>query len=321
MPKLLATLFAAACLAGAAALPSASFADAPLQKQQAPGWQRMMVGDYEVTVLSDGTVKLPVAQLLKGDPARIGEALKRSYLGEQVETSVNGFLVNTGSKLVLVDTGAGNTFGPTLGFLLQNLRAAGYRPEQVDEIYITHMHADHVGGLLSGGTRAFPNAVLRIDKRDTDYWLSEANMNAAAPQMKDFFSAAQASVGPYAQAGMLKTFEGSTDLAPGIRAQSAYGHTPGHTVYVIESQGQKLVLWGDLMHVAAVQFEDPAVTIAFDSDNAPAMAQRVAAYTDAAKGGYLVGAAHLAFPGVGHLRAAADGKGYVFVPLNYSSLR
>lgn len=108
---------------------------------------------------------------------------------------------------------------------------------------------------------------------------------------------------------------------PGIRALPTHGHTPGHTVYAVESQGQKLVLWGDLMHVAAVQFDEPGVTIQFDSDSPAAARQRQQAYADAAKGGYLVGAAHLSFPGVGHLRKAAGGKGYVFVPLNYSSLK
>jgi glyoxylase-like metal-dependent hydrolase (beta-lactamase superfamily II) len=126
-----------------------------------------------------------------------------------------------------------------------------------------------------------------------------------------------ATVNPYREAGKLRTFEGGTELVPGVRAQPAYGHTPGHTVYVVESKGEKLVLWGDLMHVAAVQFPDPSVTIAFDTDSPQAAAARAQAYADAARGGYLVGAAHLAFPGTGHL--AADGSGYRFVPLNYSA--
>jgi len=310
-------LLVAALLALAAALPFMASAEAPMAGGQAPGFYRTHVGDFELTVLSDGTLKLPVTQLLRGDPARIQQALRRAFLGDELETSVNAFLLNTGSKLVLVDTGAGNAFGPTLGKLPAHLRAAGYRPEQVDEIYITHMHADHVGGLVAGGQRVFPNAVLRIDKRDTDYWLSEANMNAAPENMRDFFRAAMANVGPYAQSGQLRPFDGATELVPGVRAQPAWGHTPGHTVYVIESKGQKLVLWGDLMHVAAVQFPDPAVTIQFDVDSERAAAARAKAFADAAKDGYLVGAAHLPFPGIGHL--AAEGSGYRFVPANYAS--
>lgn len=319
MSKLLRALLASACLSAAIAVPVTTQASAPQAKVQAPGWYRTMVGDIEVTVLSDGTMKLPVTQLLKGDATRMEDALRRNFQGEQVETSVNTYLVNTGSKLVLVDTGSGALFGPGGGGLAKNLRAAGYRPEQVDEIYITHMHGDHIGGLVQGGKRAFPNATLRIDKRDTDYWLSDTIMASAPEEAKQFFKAARGAVTPYQKAGKLKTFEGSTPLVPGVSAVSAYGHTPGHTIYTVESKGQKLVLWGDLMHVAAVQFEDPAVTIAFDTDSGAAAQARQVAYADAAKNGFLVGAAHLPFPGLGHLRAAD--KGYVFVPLNYSSLK
>ena len=306
-----------ALILAANALPAA--AEAPMAKTQAPAFHRFMVGDFEVTSVSDGTIKLPVLQLLRGNPVQLAKALKRGFLGEQVETSVNAYLVNTGSKLVLIDAGAGTLFGPTVGKLLTNLRAAGYQPEQVDEVYITHLHGDHVGGIAANGQRAFPNAVLRLDKRDADFWLSEANMNAASAEMKPFFQGAMVSVKPYADVGRLKVFDGSTELVPGVRAIAAHGHTPGHTTYAVESKGQKLMLWGDLMHVAAVQFEQPAVTINFDTDSSAAAKQRMQAYKDAARNGWMVGASHLSFPGVGHLRAGT-GKGYVYVPLNYSSL-
>ena len=289
-------------------------------KTQAPGFYRLMLGDFEVTVLSDGTNKLQALKLLQGNASRIAEALKRGFLADPVETSHNGFLINTGTRLVLIDPGAGTLLGPSMGDLVNNLRAAGYRPEQVDEIYITHLHTDHAGGLVAEGQRAFPNAILRIDKRDTDYWLSESNMRAAPDAAKRFFQAAMASVAPYIQAGKLKVFEGSSDLVPGIRAQSAYGHTPGHTMYVVESKGEKLVLWGDLAHVAAVQLDDPSVTIGYDVDSTAAAREHALVFADAAKSGYLIAGAHMPFPGVGHLRRSGE-KAFEFVPLNYSALK
>jgi glyoxylase-like metal-dependent hydrolase (beta-lactamase superfamily II) len=280
-----------------------------------------MLGDFEITALSDGTVELPVDKLMdKARPGQVVRALQKAYLGVPLETSVNGYLVNTGTKLVLIDTGAAGLFGPTLGKLQANLRAAGYQPEQVDEVYVTHLHPDHVGGLLADGKAAFPNATVRFDKRDADFWLSAEQLDKAPADAKGFFQGAQASVKPYQEAGRLKPFEGQpqgVELIPGVRALPTPGHTPGHTVYLIESRGQKLAVWGDLMHVAAVQFPDPSVTISFDVDSKVAMPQRKKAYAEAAKNGYYVAVAHVAFPGIGRLRA--DGKGYTWVPANYST--
>ena len=292
-------------------------AAAPAQKLQAPGFYRMLLGDFEITALSDGTVPLEVRKLLTNTtPQKVDQLLKRSFLTDPVETSVTAFLVNTGSKLVLIDTGSGNLFGPTLGNLINNLKAAGYQPEQVDEIYITHMHADHVGGLMAGDKLAFPNAIVRADQRDADFWLSQANLDAAPAGAKDFFKGAMVSLNPYIAAGKFKPFNGSGELTPGIGAVSTYGHTKGHTIYMVESKGQKLAVLGDLMHVGAVQFPNPSVTIEFDTDSKMAAMQRKKTYAEGAKQGFWLAVAHLPFPGIGHIRAANDG--YVFYPANYS---
>jgi glyoxylase-like metal-dependent hydrolase (beta-lactamase superfamily II) len=313
----LAPLAAAACLAVAASPASAS---APLAKSPAPGYFRVMLGDFEITPLSDGTVDLPMDEVLHQKPEQTKAELAASWLKLPLETSDNAFLVNTGSKLVLIDTGAGSLFGPTLGKLLASLKAAGYQPEQVDEIYITHFHADHVGGLSSkDGKPAFPNATLRASKQEADWWLSEANMNKAPADGKYTFQAAMAMVNPYAKAGRFKPFEGDALLVPGIRAHAAHGHTPGHTTYEVESRGQKLLLIGDLIHVQAVQMEHPEVTVGFDSDEKAAGAMRKKEFDAAAKGGYLIGGAHLSFPGMGHLRV--DGKGYRWIPVNFTQMR
>jgi glyoxylase-like metal-dependent hydrolase (beta-lactamase superfamily II) len=294
-------------------------AGAPQQKTQAPGYYRYMLGEYEVTALSDGTFSMDAGKLLTGiTPKELDAGLARSFLKNPVETSVNGFLVNTGSKLVLVDTGAGTQFGPTLGKLLSNLKASGYRPEQVDEIYITHMHGDHAGGLSVDGKVVFPNAIVRAAQQEADFWLSKAHMDAAPADRKDGYQSAMDMLNPYVSAGKFKPFNGDTELVPGIRAVASHGHTAGHTLYVVESKGQKLVLWGDLMHVAAVQFPNPAVTIRFDTDSLRAAAQRKKVFADAAEQGSWVAGAHLPFPGIGHLRPAD--AGYDFVPVNYGAL-
>ena len=310
--------FASLTLAALLSFAPLAHAQVPMAKGQAPGWYRMMLGSFQVTALSDGTVALPVDKLLtQVSPARVESLLARSYLKAPVETSVNAYLIHTGTKLVLIDAGAAGLFGPTLGKLLGNLKAAGYQPEQVDEIYITHMHPDHVGGLVADGKMVFPNAVVRADMREGGFWLSSENMDKAPADAKGFFQGAMASLNPYVAAGKLKPFDGETELVPGIRAIPARGHTPGHTIYAVESQGNKLVVWGDLMHVAAVQFAMPSVTIQFDNDSKAAAPQRQKNYADAAKKGYFVAVAHVSFPGIGKLRT--DGKGYEWLPTNYVS--
>jgi glyoxylase-like metal-dependent hydrolase (beta-lactamase superfamily II) len=299
-------------------LASTAFAAGPQLKGQAPGWYRLPVGDFEITALSDGTVDLPVDQLLQQPKPDTVKALQHAYLGLPLETSVNAYLINTGSKIVLVDTGAASLFGPTLGRMLANLKAAGYSPEQVDDVVITHMHGDHIGGAGSAdGHATFPNATLHIDKRDSDFWLSPEQVAKG-----DGGKAIAAIVKAYADAGRFKPFEGSKDgveIVPGVKAYPAYGHTPGHSNYVAESKGQKIMFWGDLMHVAAVQFANPAVTIQFDSDPKAARPAREKAYAAAAKDGYYVAVTHVSFPGIGKLRA--DGKGYDWLPVNYSANR
>jgi len=321
--------FARACLAGALAcgiaaafVPVSTFAAAPMVHTQAPGYYRLMVGDVEVTALNDGTIDFPMDQLLIGiSSEQIAAAYRKAFQTLPAESSINQFLVNTGAKLVLVDAGAGSFYGPTLGNTIDNLKAAGYSPDQVDEVVITHMHADHIGGLLKNGERAFPNATIRLDKTEYDFWMNPANRAKAPEGVRVSFDVAQKVFAPYIAAGKVQVFKGAAEIAPGIRAVAAPGHTPGHSFYVVESKGATLVLWGDVVHSAAVQFRDPFVRIAWDSDNHEAERAREAAFADAAKNGYMIGAAHLPFPSFGHVARAEDGKGYVYVPLNYTQNR
>ncbi|MEQ5834922.1 MBL fold metallo-hydrolase [Marinobacter sp. NFXS9] len=293
-------------------------ADAPMVKTQAPGYYRTMLGDFEITALSDGTVQLPVDKLLLNtNEAHVRDVLKAHFLSAPLETSVNGYLINAGDKLVLIDTGAGSLFGPTLGKLESNLEAAGYTPDEVDEIYITHMHPDHVGGLISDGNVVFPNATVRAAQADADYWLSKDEMESAPEGKQGFFKGAMASLNPYVESGHFKAFSGKTDLVDGIEAIPAHGHTPGHSIYHVESDGQSLMLMGDLIHVGSVQFSEPSIAIQFDSNPDQAVNARETAFDNAVDTGTLIGSAHLSFPGMGHLKAAGDG--YDFIPVNYNA--
>lgn len=314
----LARVLALGGLAVAPLIPSAVHAAAPQVRTQAPGYYRMMLGDFEVTVLSDGTVPQTIREVAtRTTPERVTAQLARDFLKDPVETSINAFLINTGTSLVLVDTGSGSFFGPDSGGrLLQNLRAAGYQPEQVDVVLLTHIHSDHSGGLVTGASRAFPNAILRVHAREADFWLSPENM-AKGQVPRKFFEEARAMVAPYQDAGKLKPFGDKDVPVPGIRAMPTPGHTPGHCAYVVESRGQRLLLWGDLMHFGPVQLREPAVTVAYDLDPSAAAAQRARVFAEASAHGDLVGLDHQPFPGLGRL--GADGKGYRWIPANYSS--
>jgi glyoxylase-like metal-dependent hydrolase (beta-lactamase superfamily II) len=293
----------------------------PLQAQktlQQPGYYRMMVGDFEVTALCDGTIPQDWEKLLTNTTAAEIDSLRRlAYLSGPVETSVNAYLINTGSKLIMVDAGTAELFGPTLGHLEASIKAAGYTPAQIDVILATHIHTDHTGGLMEGDRMVFPNALIYASEKEADFWFNKANQAKLPKWMEKFFHEAEMKVGPYKKAGKLRTFGYGKELFPGITPLPAPGHTPGHTFYALESKGQKLVFWGDIMHAAAIQFPDPSVTIEYDVDPAAAAAQRKKAYAEAAREGYFVAAAHISFPGIGHLRAS--GTGYKWIPINYST--
>ena len=294
-------------------------AAAPMARTPAPGFYRLQVGDFEVTALSDGTVDLAADKVLSAPAPRVDAALARAFLGEPVESSINAFLVNTGGKLILVDAGSGVLYGPTLGRLMANLKASGYAPDQVDDIYLTHLHPDHVGGLVDQGGRAFPNATIHVARREAEFWSNPANLAKTPDASKATFQGASTSLAGYIRANRFQPFDEGTSLGPGLRAVPSHGHTPGHTSYLIESRGQRLFVVGDLVHVGAVQLPDPKVTIAFDSDPGSAIRSREALFSQAVREDDLVAAAHMPFPGLGHLRE--NGGGFEWVPVNYTQPR
>jgi len=298
-------------------------AAAPMQHKQVAGFYRTMIGDYEVTALHDGSGSID-SSLLHGDPALIQSLLARSFQDDpkHVSATVQGFLVNTGSKLVLIDTGAGGHWGgPTLGKLMKNLKASGYKPEQVDLVLLTHLHADHVGGIYKNGKRVFPKATVMMMKADADFWLSKEIKAQAPEDARIFFTMAQDGAAPYIAAGKWKPYESVDEIVPGIAPHAIPGHTPGHTGYMISSKGQSLLVWGDCAHVMAVQMPHPEVGIAFDADGPAAIKTREDLLAKLAADKRMIGAAHMPFPGLGRVRKADTGVGYDWVPATFQNLK
>jgi glyoxylase-like metal-dependent hydrolase (beta-lactamase superfamily II) len=322
----IARFLAAAALAGSTVLsvsmPTVVYAAPPAkQTTQVPGYYRMNVGDFEVTALYDGYIVLD-QKLLKGVKEKdVQSLLARMFVenSKGVQTAVNAYLINTGSNLILVDTGAAKCFGPTLGVIGDNLRAAGYDASQVDTVLMTHLHGDHACGLLAAdGKAAFPNATVYVSKQEVGFWLNKDVMAKAPEGAQPFFKMAQDSVAPYVSAGKLREFDGGATILPSIVSVPAPGHTPGHEGYLFSSAGQQILVWGDIVHSHAVQFMRPEVAIEFDVDSKQAIATRKKLFADTAKKKLWVAGAHLPFPGIGHVRA--EKKGYAWVPVEYSPL-
>ncbi len=317
-----------AAVLAALALPLApALAEAPPQRTQVPGYYRLAVGSAEVTALYDGVVDLDRAMLKDASPAEVQRLLARMFAATpRLQTAVNTFLVNTGGKLVLVDTGAGRLsrtgdFLARLGNVVANLRASGHEPSQVDVVLVTHMHPDHVGGLVDAeGKFVFPNAEVRVAEVDAAFWLSEEEAAKAPEDAKPRFGLAQQTARALTAAGKWRTFSWGDEVAPGFRAVQANGHTAGHTAFELTSNGQRLLLWGDTVINAAVQFARPSVTYALDADRKQAAATRRRLFREAAGSEELVAGAHLPFPGLGHVRAEGGGS-FAWVPVEYGPIR
>ena len=314
-------LFATALLAALAvslAPPNPAHAAAPQHHDQAPGFYRMKVGDLEVTTLFDGAAAFDL-HWLTAKKATMDRVEKASHEDPHLlDTSDSGFLVNTGKQLILVDAGAGGWFGGgSLGRLVDSLGTAGFQPEQVDRVLITHLHSDHVGGITTqDGKRVFPNADVFVSKAESDFWLSRAIAAKAPKDAQPFFQSAQAIAAPYIKAGKWHTFSDSEAIGDGIRLVSLHGHTPGHTGYEFSSKGQKILFWGDTIHEQLVQLSHPDITVVFDIDHAAAATTRNQLLPTLAREGELIAGPHMPFPGIGRLRKEANG--YVWAPVIFS---
>jgi glyoxylase-like metal-dependent hydrolase (beta-lactamase superfamily II) len=301
---------AAAGMAAAALPVSAPHAKLALQKRQSPGWHRIAVGDYEVTAINDGLLPIDPALYAAAPQAEAKELLERAHRQAPggVPTAVNAYVVNTGSSLVLIDTGATAAMGANVGKTLDSLTAAGIEPSAVDVVFITHLHPDHTGGLVDAqGKAVFANAELVLTEKEYAFWHDDGILSQAPAGMKAFFEGAQNAVKPYA-ARIRKIADG--DIVPGLTAVSAPGHTPGHAMVRVASGKDTLLVWGDIVHTATLQFPHPDWAIAFDTDQKQAIATRQKVFDMVATDGVKVAGMHLDFPGVGHISRTKSGYEY-----------
>ncbi len=286
--------------------------------KQTPGVYRVLLGNFKVIALTDGTTPVPFGKLIHGlDPAKLKASFRAAGETEDRETSINSFLIDTGEHRFLIDAGSGGLFGDCCGRLPIMLAAAGYSPDSIDAVLLTHVHGDHSGGLVRDGQRVFPNADLYLAQSELDYWSSDAAKAKAKKSHQKMFEEGRAALAPYLAAGKVKTFSAPIKLFPGVSVVAAPGHTPGHSFYEIESQGHRLLAVGDIIHAAEIQLAHPDVTIDFDADEVRAAKTRKAALAELAKNHELVAAPHISFPGLGHV--FRDGTGYGWAAIPYSA--
>ncbi len=307
-----------ALLASFVAVPNAALAAAPQHHDQVPGFYRLKVGDLEVTALFDGFGVFD-QHWLNGTKATMDGVVDALHEDtHMLDDGDTGFLVNTGKQLILVDAGSGTWYGGgALGHLVGNLRSAGYTPEEVDLVLVTHLHSDHVGGLTTqDGKRVFPNAEVYVAKAESDFWLSPEIAAKAPKDAQPFFQSAQAIAAPYIKAGKWHTFGGSETIVDGMQLVPLLGHTPGHTGFQFSSKGQKILFWGDTIHAQRVQLQHPEVTVVFDIDPPAALATRNQLLPKLAREDIVIAGPHMSFPGLGRLRK--EGSGYSWVPVVYT---
>ena len=285
--------------------------ETPRPSRQAPGIHHKAIGDMIVTALNDGMFEGSFAMLANFETGTAEQMHRERFRAIPPKLAVNSFLIQTADRTMLVDSGCGTVFGPDLGNLAGNLAALGIKPGEVDTLLCTHLHPDHVGGLVDkAGKAVFPHAELVVHAADHAFWGDDATLAyATTDQDKGFIALARSTIAAYADRTKLVT---KGEALSGISVVPEPGHTPGHSGWLLSSGGASLLIWGDIVHMPGIQFARPDAGMGFDVDGAQAIATRQRIMDMAAADRLLVAGMHLDFPCFGHVARASEG--YAFVP-------
>jgi glyoxylase-like metal-dependent hydrolase (beta-lactamase superfamily II) len=309
----------ATALAGAAfAMPAG--AEAPLARAQGPGVYRFKLGDYQLTALFDGIWYLPIDDkfVRNASGAEVNQALAAAFLPPSIlPISFTALMVNTGAKLVLIDTGTAGQIADTAGSMLDNLKVAGVDPKAIDTILISHFHPDHIDGIKSkDGTKIFPNAEILVPEPEWTFWMDDSKMGAAQGAVHRYFLNARRIFKDIA--GEVRQFKPGAEVEPGIVSVPAYGHTPGHTAFAIHSGNRSMLAMSDTVRNPYLFARNPDWQPTFDMDGPQAVAARRQMLDRVVADRMLVQAYHFPFPACGHM--VKTSTGYELVPVEWQPL-
>ncbi|MCO4055108.1 MAG: MBL fold metallo-hydrolase [Bosea sp.] len=309
---------AAVTLASGGAAMSQPAAAQAAATSQAPGFYRYKVGDMMVTAINDGFARRPLEGFVRNaELSAVQSAMAAAFLpSDALPISFTTLVVQNGAQLTLLDTGNGDSGAPTSAVWMRNFRAAGFTPEQVTRVVFSHFHGDHINGLrLKDGALVFPNAELVVPAPEWTFWMDDARMGSAPEAMRGAFQNVRRVFAPVA--ANVKRFEPGAEVAPGITSVAAFGHTPGHCVFMISSGSGKLMFMADTTNHPALFVRNPDWSAVFDMDADVARATRRRLLDMAAAEKTQVHFYHAPFPATGFITKA--GNGFEMVPVQWSS--
>ncbi|WP_420011523.1 MBL fold metallo-hydrolase [Tateyamaria sp.] len=275
---------------------------------------RFVLGDTEITTILDGAFPMGISPPFMLDKS--AEDVERIATNvnlptDRLENNFVPVVVNTGDALVLIDTGFGKSKRDGgAGHLRPLLHDAGYAPEDIDVVFITHAHPDHIGGLWEDGDLAFPNAQLMIGRQEFDAWKSGDGIPEQRAENRAMFLKVVAPL-----EDKFRFIEDGDEIATGVTAQAAFGHSPGHMMVRVESAGQQALIWSDVANHYVFSVEHPESTVGFDDDKEMAIATRKRVLAETAESGVLVVGHHMPFPSVGYVQR--NGDSLRWVPATY----